>query len=315
MWTPYNKLIYYTAARQRNNLRDGERVTHNQLYSRAADQADDIIDRSMPSHRIVDGLKWPREAVKQDLNMPKLSDKIQQFLKRPNHSSRKALEQLLLAYYVSGFGLHEAVMHTFRDYETIDDRVVPLTELDILNYATFFWDFSSGNKEEHEDYISKGIRDPDIIDIYHTTQSLSDVRMEWGVIRDYEAGKELRRLAMLNTKIAQKISRDLQDADTLENSRSFKHIAQFQTTTINVVKAASEIGGGEQTAVSLNDFFNDMWDEVDSDIQDYREMEDHEMTPDELYAENEEVMDDDQIKQEFDEEKPDDSANDEERHY
>lgn len=306
MWTPYSKLIYYAAARQRDSLRKNERISTNRLYDRSSEQADEIVDRSMPDHRIIDELNWPRKSIGENLRMPKFSRKIQQFLSRPDHTSRQALEELLMAYYMSGFGLQESVMQAFHDYETIDDRVVSLEGIDVLNYATFFWDFANGDPEEQKKYVDRACRRPEIINIYHNNRVLSDVRIDWGVIRDYEAGREMRRLAMINTKIAQQTSRDLRDVDTIENSRAYKHIGQFQNVTVNIAMAANEIGGSEETAVSLNDFFDDMWEEVDSDIHDYREMEAHEMTPEDLQSENEKFMEDDEISEDIEPESSED---------
>lgn len=292
MWTPYRHLIYYVGARKRERLDPSQRTSVKTLRKRSMGQIEELLDASVPPEFRVEQPEWPPPRPNADWEIERFSGRLRRFLNRGSHESRKIIDQLLLAYYQRGFGLKGAVERTQADYSTIGEDVLPLGVMDLLSYAAFFWNFDAP-QEETERYADNhlaGVRRA----VYDGNRTLRDVRLSAGVVRGFDAGKELRRMASVNTKLAQELSKELLSGEDIdvEESRKYKDIASFQNTTVAVVRAAREIGTGEQEGLRLKQFFDDVWQDVDKDIDDYEELEDRHTSPEELQAENQEVEDD-----------------------
>lgn len=289
MWTPYRHLVYYVGARQRERLRDAQRTSVQTLRKRSMRQVREILEASVPQSLRPESPSWPKPRSSDDWEIEPFSRRLRRFLARGEHASRKIVDELLLAYYQRGFGLKGAVERTHLDYKTIGEDVLPLEVMDLLSYAAFFWNFDTPH-DRADEYVESHLGERRE-SVYSGGRTLRDVRLSAGVVRGFDAGEELRRMASINTKLAQELSQELLSGDEIdvEESRKYKDIASFQNTTVAVVRAAREIGTSEEEGLRLKQFFDGVWEEVDKDIDDYEELEDRETSPEELQAENQEV--------------------------
>lgn len=289
MWIPYRHLIHYVGARKRERLDPSQRTSVKTLRRRSMSQVRDLVEASVPRPFRTENPSWPPMRPSSDWEIDQFSGRLRRFLNRGDHQSREIIDQLLLAYYQRGFGLKGAVERTRADYTTIGEDVLPMDVMDLLSYAAFFWNFDTMH-DQADEYARRHLRGARR-SVYEGTRTLRDVRLSAGVVRGFDAGKELRRMAAVNTKLAQELSKELLEGDEVdvEESRKYKDIASFQNTTVNVVRAAREIGTSEEEGLRLQQFFDEVWEEVDQDIDDYQELEDHETSPEELQAENQEV--------------------------
>lgn len=289
MWTPYRHLPYYTVERNRGGAR-----TRQRLQKEALRHANAICERTIPEGWRPDGGEFSSVETTKRRNIGSFSAQLDSFTKLPRSRSREALDEFLLIYFQRGFGLKGAVERGWRDYQSIGDEVVQLNLLDVLDYASFFWNFSVQQEKEAEEFASHAFENGGALqEIVAGRRSLVDARVDWGAVRGFEAGKELKRMAMINTRLSQQISRELLEEDEIGDTQRYKNIASFQRTTMIVTQAAQEIGSNEEEAIELGEFFEDMWDEIDQDIDDYRALESTEVSPEELKAENDEVRDTD----------------------
>jgi hypothetical protein len=249
----------------------------------------ELIKASIPLEFRADNPDWPDASARSEWEIEPFSRRLRRFLNRGDHRSRQIIDQLLLAYYQRGFGLKGAVERTHLDYKTIGEDVLPLDVMDLLSYSAFFWNWDTMHSRA-DDYVDRHLTEQRKA-VYNSTRTLRDVRLSAGVVRGFDAGKELRRMASINTKLAQELSQELLRGEEVEveESRKYKDIASFQNTTVAVVRAAREIGTSEEEGLRLQQFFDDVWQDVDKDIDDYEELEDHQTSPEELQAENQEV--------------------------
>jgi len=289
MWTPYRHLIYYVGARKRERLDPSQRTSAQTLRKRSMKHVHELIKASIPLEFRADNPDWPDASARSEWEIEPFSRRLRRFLNRGDHRSRQIIDQLLLAYYQRGFGLKGAVERTHLDYKTIGEDVLPLDVMDLLSYSAFFWNWDTMHSRA-DDYVDRHLTEQRKA-VYNSTRTLRDVRLSAGVVRGFDAGKELRRMASINTKLAQELSQELLRGEEVEveESRKYKDIASFQNTTVAVVRAAREIGTSEEEGLRLQQFFDDVWQDVDKDIDDYEELEDHQTSPEELQAENQEV--------------------------
>jgi hypothetical protein len=287
MWTPYRHLPYYAAEQSR-----GRANTRQRLRQEALRHARAICDRSVPSRFRPEGEEFSAGELGQPIGIGSFSRQVESFVELPRSRSREALDEFLLLYFQRGFGLKGAVERAWRDYQSIGDEVIQLGLLDVLDYASFFWNFSGADPEAVQAYASACFQDGGPLrSVLDGSRSLTDARVDWGAVRGFQAGKELKRMAMINTRLSQQLSRELMQEDGIGDTRRYKNIASFQRTTMIVTQAAQEIGTNEEEAIELGEFFEDMWDEIDQDIDDYRALESTEVSPEDLQAENDEVLD------------------------
>lgn len=289
MWTPYRHLIYYVGVRRRERLNPSQRTSVKTLRKRAVRQIERLVEAAIPPGFRAENPKWPRPRPDREWQIEPFSRRLRRFLNRGDHRSRQIIDELLLAYFQRGFGLKGAVERTQADYKTCGEDVLPLGTMDLLSYAAFFWNFDTPHDradEYAEEHLSGRRRA-----VYDGDRTLKDVRLSAGVVRGFNAGEELRRMSAINTKLAQELSKELLSGGEVdvEDSRRYKDIASFQNTTVNIVRAAREIGTSEEEGLRLQQFFDEVWEDVDEDIDDYEELEDRETSPEELQAENQEV--------------------------
>lgn len=287
MWTPYRHLPYYAAEQNRDRAQTRQRLQRESLRHARA-----ICDRSVPDQFRPKGEEFGADKPVEPIGIGSFSRQVESFVELPRSRSREALDEFLLLYFQRGFGLKGTVERAWRDYQSIGDEVVQLGLLDVLDYASFFWNFSGADPDAVQNYADSCFGDEEALRaVLEGSRTLTDARVDWGAVRGFEAGKELKRMAMINTRLSQQLSRELMQEEGMGDTQRYKNIASFQRTTMIVTQAAQEIGTNEEEAIELGEFFEDMWDDIDQDIDDYRALESTEVSPEDLEAENENVLD------------------------
>jgi hypothetical protein len=286
MWIPWRNLPYYTAERNRGKAR-----SKKALAQRAVRHARKLCGAFLPSRWRVEA-DWNRSGLHEERSIEPLSEQLVSFLELPRSESRRALEELMLGYWTEGFPLRSTVERAYMDYQTMSRSSVPISIMDVLAFGAFFWNFGRGERAEHLAFAGEALgQESDYVEILRGDRSIQEIRMDWGVVRGFEAGEELKRMAMLNTRLSQRLSRELLGEEGIGDSSRYKNISSFQRTTMVVARAAEEIGTNEEDALELNDFFEEMWEDVDEDIRDYRYLEADEVSPEDLKAETQKTQD------------------------
>jgi len=257
------------------------------------------LARFVPKRHINDQHEWADVSSEAPRQFELFSPRLRSLIEQKESESRRALSLILLGHFERGASLKEGVAEAYRDYESIKSLSVGLRPKDVLNYATFFWDFSKRSvmgampapksSFQRSRYIDSFLDGTDAQKIHNGEKTLADVRIDLGVMHDASLADGLRELAALNQDVAKKMTRELGENASIDNSRAFKHISAFTSTTVVLTRAASEMGASEEAAVDLGDYIEDMWDEIDTDMQDFREIEENELSPEDLYEENAEA--------------------------
>ena len=298
-WVPYRNLVYYAHAIDRRATKGVTGLTVADVSARASRQADVILRASFLPDLLDAGRPWDfvhrfAPSAGRHIASPFFST----FLARPTHRSRRALDEISLAYWCAGFDYDGVLLNSYLDYSSIGDHVVKLEFRDIAIFLQFYWNWRIDRDwRGQKGFVDRFCDESDtsfVADIFEGRANLVDVRMRHGVNLGFDTAAGLRRLSRNLMHLAEAGSRELNQFRISNNDSFLPHKGQMETlalatsAAVTAAKAEAEIAESAASTATLQDYIatemrsDDFQREppVVSDLQDIG------ISPDDLYLEN-----------------------------
>lgn len=218
-WRPYSNIVHLTSAllphHRVRNVRDRVRYARQwaseirrQTHRGITEEGAPLDERPYEWPVMIDISAYP-PLVLEALEESGYTRRLYQFLIRGNRTSRRKLEQLLLAYAVAGFPPLEAYEQAALDYASISD-VMELDVDEVFTFATFFFDVASPDDlGEVRSYFSTRYPNENEIRILRGTLELDYVRAYLGVTRNLNVKALIERCLHLGLSAVHRISKML----------------------------------------------------------------------------------------------------------
>lgn len=220
------------------------------------------------------------------------------FLSRPTHRSRRALDEISLAYWCAGFDYSDVLARTYVDYASIGESVVDLELRDIAIFLQFYWNWRIDRDWTAQGgFVQQFCADKDtsfVADIFEGRASLIDVRMQHGVNTGFDTSGALRRLSRNLLHVAEAGSREINRLRIKKDDRFLKQGALVQTlaavtgAALATARAEADIAEASTSTKTLQDYIET--EMLDDDFQQepmaVDELQNIGVSPADLYLEN-----------------------------
>ena len=269
MWVPYRHLIHYVydVARKEPESRG---LSKDQVVLLAKRRATQLASKSLSSDFIDETYEWeePRANIS---TSKKFSPRLINFLHRPHHKSRRALEKLLLAYLTSGFSLVDSVDQALEDYISLGDWILPLGKKDVFLFAALFWDWRlvpvlSAAQSEY----ARRILGPDERSIFFGDVSVDEIKIEVGARTSETLQNMILKIASsMGACIQKEMKRLIRDGNILHDSRPYLAMATLTASMQTLTRGALDLNESTGNIETLQSFIEQKIGDVDPELLDY----------------------------------------------
>ena len=299
-WTPYRNLVYYAHAVDARSARERQRLmTVQEASARAKRQADVILRSSFVPTMLDPGRPW-------DLVHPQCpragryvaSNAFAAFLSRPTHRSRRALDEISLAYWCAGYDYQDVLARTYIDYRSVGESVMPLELRDVAVFLQFYWNWRIDRDwTAQQGFVDQFCQEKGtsfVADIFGGRASLVDIRMQHGVNLGFDTSSALRRLSRNLLHVAEAGSREINRLRIRKNDKFLKYGGLVQTlstitgSALAAARAEADIAEAATSSKTLQDY-------IETELQDddfltepfaVSDLQEIGLSPADLYLEN-----------------------------